>query len=157
MTSLSIFIEGLSKVFFKKENMRNKSWWLSMFYGFCIQSIVRQVLIQLSCAPGMSVSAFSGARQYLYLPLRLFNATSSLYDPLGWDLSLQSSSSSKEASLIEDVRRAKFATDQDNWKALGISSSVEYLNQLFDSDGETFLSRDSGRDNILTLRRLVRL
>jgi hypothetical protein len=154
-TSLSIFIDGLSKVFFKKENMRNKSWWLSMFYSFCIQSMVRKILIKLSSAPSMPIRAFSGARQHLYLALRLFNATSGIYDPLGWDLPFQSSGSLKEASLFEDVQRAKFATDQDNWKFFGISSSAEYLSQLFDSDGETFLSRDSGQDNILTLRRQV--
>lgn len=57
--------------------------------------------------------------------------------------------------LEEDFERAKFATDHQNWKALGMNSSAEYLNQLFDTDGVSFLSRDSGKDNIWTLRRQV--
>jgi hypothetical protein len=38
----------LSRVFFLKENMREKTtWWLSAFYSFCIQSFVRKALIEV--------------------------------------------------------------------------------------------------------------
>lgn len=46
---LSLFMRELSRVFFKKENLRNKRpWWLPAFYSFCIQSIVRRALIRLT-------------------------------------------------------------------------------------------------------------
>ncbi|KAE8442727.1 hypothetical protein EG329_002918 [Mollisiaceae sp. DMI_Dod_QoI] len=46
---LSIFSQELSRVFFKKDNLRSKRpWWLSAFYSFCIQSVVRRALLKLT-------------------------------------------------------------------------------------------------------------
>ncbi|KAE8440569.1 hypothetical protein EG329_007227 [Mollisiaceae sp. DMI_Dod_QoI] len=46
---LGLYARELSQVFFKKENLRQRgSWWLSVFYSFCIQSYVRRALVELT-------------------------------------------------------------------------------------------------------------
>lgn len=46
---LHLYTEELSRVVFKKENLRDRvPWWLSAFYSFCIQSYVRRALIALT-------------------------------------------------------------------------------------------------------------
>ncbi|CZR58101.1 uncharacterized protein PAC_07991 [Phialocephala subalpina] len=78
----SLILDELSRVFFTKENMRAKeSWWFSTFYSFCIQSIVRRVLLKVQS----SSSSELAARQYLHLAIRLFAVTSGSYDPSARD------------------------------------------------------------------------
>ncbi|KUJ23554.1 uncharacterized protein LY89DRAFT_663965 [Mollisia scopiformis] len=46
---LRLYNKELSRVFFQRENLRNRRpWWLSAFYSFCIQSYVRRALIKLN-------------------------------------------------------------------------------------------------------------
>ena len=46
--NICMYLEELSRVFFKKVNMRVKRhWWLSTLYSFCIQSLVRICLLKL--------------------------------------------------------------------------------------------------------------
>lgn len=48
-THLQLYTQELSRVFFKRDNLKNRRpWWLSAFYSFCIQSYVRRVLIELA-------------------------------------------------------------------------------------------------------------
>ena len=126
-SALTLYLDELSRVLFKKENMRDKSWWLSAFYSLCIQSKVRKCLINLVADEPTSKKAL-GANKYLHLAVRLFIGSSGAHDPL-----VQSFSSESNAS---DYELAQRAIQQENWKMHGIGSSAEYLNQLFEDDGE---------------------
>src|ERR1700709_2307950 len=71
---LSRYLDELSRVFFRKENMRDvPAWWLSGFYSLCIQSIVRRALIIIiGCkTAGDSSSSCLGPQQFLHLAVRL--------------------------------------------------------------------------------------
>ena len=126
---LDLYLEELSRVFFKKDNLRNRvPWWLSTFYSFCIQGLVRKVLIELSkvgCLP-------SEVNQFLYLPLRLFIATSGSYDPLVMD-TVQDLEGSPDA---EDYQVAFKAVKQGDWMSTEILGAGYYLKRLFDDDAE---------------------
>jgi hypothetical protein len=121
-------------VFFKKENLRNKGpYWLSMFYGFCIQSLVRTALLEITKRLGATVTkqAEVAASQYLYLPLRLFVASSSgSKDPILSDEAAESGLSGSEA-----YQQAREAVNYTNWNSAGIQNSGDYLKQLFQDDG----------------------
>lgn len=46
---IGLYLQELSRVFFKKENGKCRHpWWLSAFYSFCIQSYVRRALVELA-------------------------------------------------------------------------------------------------------------
>lgn len=127
---IAIFLEELSRVFFKKSNLRNKeTWWLSMFYSLCIQSIVRRALMALtdSAQNEMSDSVVQ-AKQYLYLPLRLFIASSGPFDPLNRP------PTNEMNGVLDDYERAAKAVNQSSWSSNGIQSSGDYLRSLFEDD-----------------------
>jgi hypothetical protein len=89
-TFISIYFKELSRVFFNKNNIKNKeAWWLSAFYSFWIQAYVRKVLVQLTNDLATPIDVFAKRRSdnYLYVPLRLFDAISNKFDPLS-DLNL---------------------------------------------------------------------
>lgn len=137
--SLSLHIKELSRVMFKKENMRNNSWWLSAFYSFCIASVVRKYLIEL--ADGQSESyqpiARHAAKQYMILPLRLFLATSGSHDPLMRDFCINGQEPKEaDGAQVLDLRAAQLAVQQACWATLGIKGSAGYLKFLFEDDGE---------------------
>ncbi len=143
---LGMFLKELSRVFFKKDNLRSKSWWLSAFYSFCIQSIVRRGLMELTDdfkrnEHIASSCRSSPVREYLHLPLRLFVATSGIYDPLMKVYSLHDRllflKTDEEKALDDDFRAAQDAVKQDCWKSNGVSSSVQYLQNLFQDKGES--------------------
>jgi hypothetical protein len=83
--NITLYLDELSRVFFKtKETLYDKGpWWLSTFYRFCIQSFVRTTLMELMGVSSATKERSIAASQYLYLPIRLFIATSSSFrDPL---------------------------------------------------------------------------
>ena len=135
---LKMYLHELSQVFFKKNNLRSKSWWLSAFYRFCIQSIVRSGLVELTRNQHESCQGCSQclpASQYLHLALRLFVATSGNYDPLVRDYSttvgwFASSRTDNEDSLDQEFIIAQEAVQQSSWKTTGISTSVQYLQEI---------------------------
>lgn len=132
---LRLYLEELSRVFFTKENMRTKEgWWLSTFYSFCIQAIVRRVLLRLN--KKTSLSNELAARQYLHLAIRLFAASSGSYDPLMRDYASPNLTKDEESSAVSDFCAAKVAVQQTHWKWKAISSSAAYLKKLFEDDGE---------------------
>jgi hypothetical protein len=46
--NLTLYLDELSRVFFKKENLKSRDgYWLSTFFSFCIQAVVRRALLQL--------------------------------------------------------------------------------------------------------------
>jgi hypothetical protein len=132
---LRLYLEELSRVFFNKENMRTKEgWWLSTFYSFCIQAIVRRVLLRLN--KNTSPSNELATRQYLHLAIRLFAASSGSYDPLMRDYASPNLTKDEESSTLSDFCAAKAAVQQTHWKWKAISSSAAYLKKLFEDDGE---------------------
>jgi hypothetical protein len=116
----------LSYVFFKKENLRGKTWWLSAFYSLVIQSVVRRLLLKF-------VETFPPAppsiKQYLHLAVRFFIASSGKFDPLACDLH------PAEDEDREHYEAARLAVRQKEWKSLGIENSGDYLRKLFEDDG----------------------
>ena len=147
---LGLYLDELSRVLFKKENMRNKKlWWLSVFYSLCIQSYVRKSLVALGSHPlGRVDSSLRadhslqqwGLAQYLYVPIKLFTAVSGTYDPIKSGSSstssvpkvLQSSSGAAVVLSNEDLVIARTAVNQHDWEAKGIDSSFHYLKRIFE-------------------------
>ena len=116
--------------------MRSKSWRLSIFYSFCIQSLVRKALINI-VGVGGSINASLGAKKYLHLAIRLFIASSSTYDPLIRNFSADSSSlGDEDASRVEDYKLAQYASQRETWESIGVKSTADYLKQIFEDDGK---------------------
>jgi hypothetical protein len=131
--SLELYVHELTRVFFKKENMRNKSWWLSVFYSFCIQSIVKHALIRLIGDAGPATQPTLGATLHLHLAVRLFIASSGSHDPLMRNYSIDSEPQSEgEAIRIKDYEQAQYASYKDQWPYFGIKSTKDFLERLFD-------------------------
>jgi hypothetical protein len=137
---LSLYLDELSRVFFKKENMRNKKpWWLSIFYSFCIQSTVRKALIVLENDAVISNTDGGSLvrKQYLHLPVRLFIASSGPYDPLIKCASSSHSSADRDGPSALDCEVACIAVNQAEWNLRGIRCSGDYLKELFEDAGDT--------------------
>ena len=132
--NLTLYLDELSRVFFKKENVKNKAdWYISAFYSFCIQAVVRKALLSLSrdgILKGFGTprlmsfkdSALSASHQFLHLAIHLFIATSGTYDQSDYSIIDEASRSGHEKDLISLQ------------EALGvqIKDSGEYLKQLFE-------------------------
>ncbi|KAE9369180.1 hypothetical protein N431DRAFT_345414 [Stipitochalara longipes BDJ] len=134
--NISLYLTELSRVFFKKANMRNKQqWWLSCFYSFCIQSLVKKLLLALETR--QSDGGFLACREYLQLPIKLFIAISSNHDPLVADikkfgeLELGRIPPNLHDEEEANYKVAQIAVDRCKWKADGVSGSAEYLRRLF--------------------------
>ncbi|CCD50690.1 similar to transcription factor Cys6 [Botrytis cinerea T4] len=169
----SRYIEQLSKVFFKKENLRGKTWWLSVFYSLVIQSLVRAILKAIVADGGVEIP--SSINQYLHLAVRLFVATSGAHDPLVHGIPVQGDrlkalvacDSCKRRKLkctrwkpfceacqafqcpcvyggkleindseMEDYNFARLSVQQAEWQSSGLNSSGEYLQHMFQDDGQ---------------------
>lgn len=137
-TSISRYLDELSRAFLLKDKMRNvRSWWLSGFYSLRIQSFVRTCLIHLHATNQDSTTIkHQGAQQYLHLAVRLFVAYSRSYDPLVQVFSLMSDWEVEDMLLMSEVMVARLAVKYDTWALAKITSSGEYLKQLFDDNGE---------------------
>jgi hypothetical protein len=132
---LNLYLDALSKVFFKKENMRVKeTWWLSTFYSFAIHGLVRKLLQQLSYI----LASGTAANQYLHLAIRLFIASSGDYDPLMRDYVTLSKGKEADSSHISDLEEAKIAVEQSSWASREIFSSADYLRNLFEDNSGAF-------------------
>lgn len=132
------YLDELDSVFFNKERQHNRqAWWLSAFYSFCIQGLVRKALIDLMSIQNIGADSCS-ARQYLYLAIRLFIAVSGNYDPLVKNLTaslVSPSADNSRAVRYEHYERAQLAVQHLYWESKGIHSSADYLKQLFEDDG----------------------
>jgi hypothetical protein len=107
---LGLYLDELAKVFFKKENLRVKeTWWLSTFYSFAIQGLIRKLIQQLSYA-----TSYKSANQYLHLAIRLFIASSGYYDPLTRDYVTLTKGKNIDSSYISDLQEAKNVVDQNS-------------------------------------------
>ncbi|KAH8756869.1 hypothetical protein BGZ57DRAFT_802906 [Hyaloscypha finlandica] len=150
--NLGLYLNELSKVFFKKENMRVKeAWWLSTFYSFAIQGLIRRILQQLS----NTTNGKSSTDQYLHLAIRLFVASSGDYDPLMRDYVTPANDKDVDSSFIQDLQEAKRAVKQDTWAERGIVSSANYLRNVFEDNGrEICLNKDTTtrRDGVPALQ-----
>lgn len=129
-SSITRYIDQLSLVFSKKENLRSKTWWLSAFYSLIIQSMVRKLL--LSLVNSFQLSPLSNIKQYLHLAIRLFIASSRKHDPLVHDWS---GSDSIPLETIQDYETVKFSVRQDEWISTGSKNSGEFLQRVFEDDG----------------------
>ncbi|KAF4626905.1 hypothetical protein G7Y89_g11252 [Cudoniella acicularis] len=135
---LEQYLNELSRVFFKSENMRTKhNWWLSAFYSFCIQSFVRQSLMEMSILLRGRIGR--AADEYLHLAIRLFIASSGDYDPLVRGFAPGSKEKDFDHTLVADFQAAQVAVSQTSWKGDGITSSGQYLKKLFGDTGQDLL------------------
>jgi hypothetical protein len=134
--NIKLYLDELSRVFFKKENLRNRGpSWLSIFYSFCIQSLVRTALLEIAERTGATVTiqAKVAVKQYLYLPLRLFvasNSGSTYKDPMLSDETTEGGLPNPEA-----YQQAREAVNCVDWHSTGIQNSGDYLKQLFQDEG----------------------
>jgi len=113
--------------------MRNKSWWLSVSYSFCIQSIVKHALIKLIGDAGPTAQPTLGATLHLHLAVRLFIAISGNHDPLMRNYSIESEPQSEEEAIhFKDYELAQYASYKEQWLYFGIKSTTEFLERLFD-------------------------
>jgi hypothetical protein len=138
---LKMYFDELSRVFFKKQNIGDKAaWWLSTFYSFCIQSLVRRTLIQLTenVSYDTASQGLAQSKQYLHIPLRLFIASSGAYDPLNHSMSTldrRQYGKDDRTPRPEDIHQARSAVRQSGWCSIGVSNSADYLRKLFEDDG----------------------
>ncbi|KAH7312953.1 hypothetical protein BKA65DRAFT_149351 [Rhexocercosporidium sp. MPI-PUGE-AT-0058] len=142
---LKEYIKLLSDIIFKKNARHCKDWWFSVFYGFCIQSFVREALIVLESRS--DANQITAASQYLHLAVNLFfvtcNATSKGYDPLSYDFDnlspVEMSILARNHLQAEEGRLAQVAVQKDLWEINGIESSYDFLGQLFGMDRTIFV------------------
>lgn len=131
--NISMYLKELSRVFFKKANMRNKrQWWLSTFYSFCLQSVVRKLLWGIECPP--CHGGWRACQEYLQDPIKLFIASSGNYDPLKVDWgrdNVRKNEYIEEEQDQNDYKEAQVAVGWSKWETDGISGSTEYLISLF--------------------------
>jgi hypothetical protein len=104
-------------------------------------------------------SPCSVAENDLIVALRFFVATSGIYDPLMKSTNLPESITSETKSSIEPdseihFKMARKAVKQETWKATGISGSMQYLQILYQDNGEAlpprqlnFESSETGDDD----------
>ncbi|PMD43844.1 hypothetical protein L207DRAFT_562952 [Hyaloscypha variabilis F] len=132
-TNSTLYLDELSRVFFKKENLRDRApSWLSIFYSFCIQSLVRNFLVNMIALPEVPKTkmAETAASQYLYLPLRLFNASNSgSKDRFGPD------ETTYPGANAEHYRQARRAVNYSEWISNGVETPSDYLKRLFQDNG----------------------
>jgi hypothetical protein len=138
--TLSLYLDELSRVFFKKENLiYRKPWWLSAFYSFCIQSYVRENLIQLEMRSEIESSSLSltpfPAEKYLRLPLRLFIARSGNFDPI----TTPPLNACENYTDWLDYYEAQLTTDQKTWSVRGMKTFGQYLESLYVDDEQGLL------------------
>jgi hypothetical protein len=130
---LNKFLDELSRVFFQKQDMRSKAWWLPIFYSFCIQAVVRKALKILTIGTHSQPSELEWVKEYLHLAIRLFISASGRYDPLTQSFGDDGSAQSEDLPTLEDYEAARVA--------LGIPrndfiSSSDYLKRIFEDSGE---------------------
>lgn len=124
---------SISVAVFEKESLRSEIWWLSIFYGLCIQSIVRKVLIILvSQQLKESDRASPIAHDHFRLATRLFIAISGRYDFLHGDQSMVRLSEYDISRIEETKAAAQFAVKQRTWPKLGFSWSEDFLRHIFE-------------------------
>ncbi|KAH8789646.1 hypothetical protein BGZ57DRAFT_786541, partial [Hyaloscypha finlandica] len=145
---LNKFLDELSRVFFQKQDMRSKAWWLPIFYSFCIQAVVRRALITLTEGPQGQRFELTWVKEYLHLAVRLFISTSGSYDPLTQSFEDDGSLQSGDLSKLEDYEAARVA--------LGVpsndfTSSGDYLKRIFEDSGEPLSYDTLPRRRILSM------
>ncbi|KAG4436698.1 hypothetical protein IFR05_007812 [Cadophora sp. M221] len=133
---LRLYMKELSRVFFNKDNMRNPHvWWLSTFYSFCIQSIIRKALIDLtSCSSTIQHWDGFSARQYLHLPIRLFIASTAALDIVNSKDGFSYVCFPKNAYVVphkNEIFGLMLAVEQPKWEGNNITCTSMYLNRLF--------------------------
>lgn len=135
-SSLCSFMSEQSQTLFRKGGLQNdRSWWLSVFYSLCIQSLVRinlNILIS-SIEDGKHHSLdekFSAPGTYLYPLLQLFEAASAEYDPI----TKEEDEENLEPSARIHIKLAQMAINRKDWRLRNISSSYAYLRRLFQVD-----------------------
>ncbi|KAH8668091.1 hypothetical protein BGZ60DRAFT_528428 [Tricladium varicosporioides] len=127
--NITLYLDELSRVFFRKENLKTRSgYWISAFYSFCIQAIVRKVLLELlgrriTITAPVDESLPKASEQFLHLAVNLFIASSGTYDPLTTNYS---ATEPGNASDQEDIVLLQ--------QVLGgpVHSSAGYLRKLFE-------------------------
>jgi hypothetical protein len=141
-SSITLYLEEFSRVFLKKENrVRSKEgWWLSMFHSFCIQSMVKTILMELAKSSTPDSHEHTAVTEYLDLPLQLFAAVSRSCDPL---VKNPTSERSSDDGGDQVIFSAQTAVGQKSWKDKGISGSIDYLKRLFSQgDGGSGMKTD---------------
>ncbi|KAL3422297.1 C6 finger domain-containing protein [Phlyctema vagabunda] len=132
---LDSYLDELSQVLFKKENLRSKDWWLSVFYSLCIQAIVRSTLQGLVEGRVQDFPSHQpqGLKEYLHVAVRLFIASSRDYDPMVETISGTDKGVSEAADFL--AARLALTWDDDEHR-----SSANYLKHLFEDDGEPLVA-----------------
>ncbi|PVH83660.1 hypothetical protein DL98DRAFT_110572 [Cadophora sp. DSE1049] len=129
-TCLKLYLQELSRVFFKKENMRNPYlWWLSTLYSFCIQSVVRKALLVLEKGCKQDIAA----ENYLHQPIRLFIAVMS-HDLINMQRDLRPKLLPEGRLTTADISAVERAVEQNKWEENGINSTAMYLRRLFEME-----------------------
>lgn len=133
-SALDIYMDELSRVFFDKQTMRTKLWWLSMFYSLYIQSVVRKIIIVLEgqVHKAQSLEHDPKAHNYLHIAIRLFIASAGGFDPLKQDSNGQSHSNSTNREQIPSTRDYQNARVAFKWNEA--ETPATYLKRIFGDD-----------------------
>ena len=105
-----------------------------MFYSLMIQNVVRESL--LSLVDNDHIALLPSITTYLHLAVRLFMASAGDYDPL---VRYQTDNTEPigRALRLDDSELAKLSVfvRQDQWSSVGITTSGEFLQYLFEDGG----------------------
>ena len=132
--TINTYIEDLASVVFKKVNLRDRRWWLSVFYSLCIQAYVRRTLLIIEkqlIFPNTDDPApeLLNSTQYLHLITVLYTAVSFQHDPItGRTLqpSLLEEVTDPEASVPEQYyTSARTVCGSDLWMKEGIKTKLQ--------------------------------
>ena len=116
--NLTLYLDELSRVFFKKESLRDKTtWYISTMYSFSIQAYVRRALQKLSAddeaegtrpprCTAIGHSPLAASDGFLHLAIYLFIASSGTWDPLAIDHEIDKDNSSEFYNDVVSLRTA---------------------------------------------------
>ena len=140
---LQIYLDELSRVIFRKENLQSdRNWWLAVYYSLYIQSFVRFTLILIEqlmrgtnlADSGNSFKNTGSCREYLHTFVRLFAAASAGYDPIGVH---SSQAGAVPLDHIQYIQEARNAFGSDEPAAIMPESSLDLIKQRFEMGQES--------------------
>jgi hypothetical protein len=147
---LEAYLENLSVVIFKKENLRGVGWWLSALYSLCIQSIVRKALCKIVAKNNGPSAARIPADEYLYLVVRLFVARSGSYDPLDKNVISQSFEQDRPTLRRYEILRQEM--DSSARSLRGVTNPAEFLQVIFEDKGSVLGRTEASGQPTTTLK-----
>lgn len=134
-----LYLDELYRVLFLRDNILQRSHWLSIFYSLAVHGYARRIITELAktnfdCMNGNDIPR--KIKEHLHITVRLFIAASSSYDPLTLNYSnVGDTGVLPTDDNVKQFQLAQHAVGFSEWRSKGIYSSADYLLQIFGDDG----------------------